>query len=470
MKRNWKQFLSLTLAVAMTVAMITGCSSKEETETNASKEVTQAPEENETPPTPTEAPVKDLGGMEITIGNWWAQDPPEPPKTQQEEDTLNYQEEIMKKHNFKIKAVRLSTWNEFQEIMITSTMSGDPAADVFVMASSFVAAPLSQGLLYPLNTLENFDFTQEKWNKQILEMMTIGENTYGMATGRMEPRIGVFWNKRLFEEAGIDPDMPYDLQAKGEWTWDAMKELAAKTTRDTNNDGTPDTYGLASFSTDFFKGAVFSNNAKFIGKDESGKFFNATGDANFLEAIQWGRSFYDEGFHMPRPENSNWDWFLPAFKEGKVAMQVAEQHKVGTFSDMEDDWGFVIFPKGPQGEMMTVFNENIVVMPTGFDKEKAENIAFAYNLYTETTPGYEDVDWRTGYYPVFRDVRAVEETLPLFYKPQHGSLDFITLVSGLKHGDIVYNVDSGASTPVEMIETVQQTWQSFIDKANGVGN
>jgi hypothetical protein len=120
--------------------------------------------------------------------------------------------------------------------------------------------------------------------------------------------------------------------------------------------------------------------------------------------------------------------------------------------------------------MMTVFNENVVVMPVSLEKEQAENVAYAYNLFTNTTPGYENEDWKTGYYPAFRDTRAVDETLPLFYDPAHGSLDFMKLVSGINPGDICYDLDAGAATPAELIEKVQNSWQTFIDTANGVDN
>lgn len=468
MKNYLKKSLVLILAVVFAMSMLVACGKKTPTETDKPT-VTQAPVQAEATatPVPTEAP-KDLGGMEITIGDWWSTDPAPEPATQREEDTLAYRQEIMDQYNFTIKPVNLGTWNEYQEIVVSSIMAGDPAADVFVMDQQFIAAPKQQGLLYPLNTLKNFDFTAAKWNPQVKELMTFDNNIYGMNVGRMEPRLGIFFNKRLFEEAGIDPNLPYDLQASGNWTWDEFKKLAAKLTRDTNNDGTPDTYALASFSIHWFRGCVFSNGAEFIGKDENGDFVNKTGDANFLEALEWGRSFYDEGYHMPQPEGSNWDWFNAPFKEGKVAMQAYEEYMVNQFKDMADDFGFVIFPKGPHGEMMTVFTENVVVMPAGVDEAKADNVAFAYNLYTDTTPGYEDEDWKTNFYPLFRDSRAVDETLPLFYEPEHGTISYLPLIAGLGYGDVTYDLDAGAKTPAELIEKVQQQWQSFIDTANGI--
>ncbi len=473
MKINGKKLLVLLLAVAMMISLLTACGGKKaEDAVTPTTAPTQAPaqegEKATATPTPTETP-RDLGGITITIGDWWTTDPNPAPKDTREEDTLAYREEFQEKYNFTITRANLGSWMEYQEIVVSSIMAGDPAADVIVMDQKFIAAPLQQGLLYPLNTLESINFDDEKWNQVVRKMMTIGGNTYGMANGRMEPRLGVFWNKRLFEEAGLNPDLPYELQKSGEWTWQALEDLARQLTRDTNSDGIMDVYGISSFSKDFFRGCVFSNNASFIGVDENGKFYNATGDPNFLEALEWGRSLYDKGYHMPQPADSNWDWFISTFIEGKVAMQCAEEYKVGTWKDMEDDWGFVIFPKGPKGEMMTVFTENVVVLPVGLEKEAAENIAFAYNLYTNVTPGYEDEDWKTPYYSVFRDTRAVEETLPLFYEPKHGVISYLSMIAGIDYGDVTYDLDAGALTSAESVEKVQGLWQAFIDTANGVG-
>ncbi|NLL73253.1 MAG: extracellular solute-binding protein [Clostridiales bacterium] len=471
MKSLWKKTLGLILISVMLLSLLAACGKKGELVEEGDPTITPTEsvenltEEEEVKEEPTEVP-KNLQAATIVIGDWWTTDPNPEPQNKREEDTQKYREDIMDKYNFTITRKNLGTWTEYQEIVVTSIMSGDAGADVLVMDQQFVAAPLQQGLLYPLDTLENFDFSEEKWNDQVKDMMTKDGHIYGMATGRMEPRLGVFWNKRLFEEAGLDPDLPYDLQARDEWTWEAFEEIAKKTTRDINNDGTPDVYGLSSFSVDFFRGCVFSNNAKFIGY-EDGRYYNATGEPNFLQALEWGYSLYEKGYHMPQPEDSNWDWFVSAFLEGKVAMQCAEQYKVSTWKDMDDEWGFVIFPKGPQGEMMTVFTENIVVMPVTLDKQRAEDVAFAYNLYTENTPGYEDEDWQTQYYTAFCDARAVEETLPLFYEPKHGTISYLSMIPGIGYGDVTYDLDAGAVNPKEAVEKVQATWKAFIDAANG---
>lgn len=87
----------------------------------------------------------------------------------------------------------------------------------------------------------------------------------------MEPRAGIFYNKRMFEEAGIDPEEPYNLQASGEWTWAKFEEYCAKLTKDTNNDGQTDIYAMASFSKDYLKLCAASNGAQFVTRNAEGK-------------------------------------------------------------------------------------------------------------------------------------------------------------------------------------------------------
>lgn len=476
MKKNLKKLLSAVIATSLCVSALTGCGAKDNTNTDndtakVTEVVTKAPEvttEPEATPEPEEE-VIDLGGMEIVIGDWWSPAEAAAPTNAQEEATLEYREMIQEKYNFTMKQVAVSGWSGMQELFTTSTMAEEPAAQIFLLASDWVSQPLANGLFYDLATLEDLDFTESKWITNVTEKMTFGDSVYGMNAGTAEPKLGVYWNKRLFKEAGLDPELPYELQASGEWTWEKFEELCEALTIDSNNDGIIDSYALASFSVDMFRGAVTSNNAKFIGKDDSGNFYNATQDPNFLEAMQWGVSLIEKGYEMPMPADGNWDWFISAFHDAKVAMTFAEQYKVGTWADMSDDWGFVLCPKGPKSDDYAVyFNDNVAVIPSSYDEETAQKIAFAYNLWTQPTPGYEDEDdWKEGFYTKYRDARAVDETLAYMYDGTAvENNDYLNLVYGTAYGDFAYNVYALAQTPAERIEIVQGMWQSLIDDAN----
>ncbi len=479
MRKKGQKLAAIMMSLAMTASM-TACGGGEDSESGTKVTNTPKPTQDaKTPdggnepvdstPEPTQVPekYKDLGGLEIIIADWWSKETEDEPKNAQEEATRDYRNEIQEKYNFKIKQVNVGEWGAHQENFVVSTMANSPMGSLFMMDQGFIAKPLANNLFYDLATLDSFDFTESKWNPAILEQMTEGNHVYGMATGKPEWRQGVFWNKRLFEEAGLDPDLPYDLQASGDWTWAKFEELCAKLTRDTNSDGTPDTYALSSFSIDMFKALVACNNAQFIGRDENGKYYNATNTPEFLAAMQFGVKLIENKYEMPAPEGSEWDYFVPAFHDAKVAMTFAEEFKVGQWKDMDDDFGFVMAPAGPSGQSTTVFADNVVVMPVCLDAETASKVAFAYNLYTNPTPGYEEEDdWKTSVYDNFRDERAVDETLSLMYEEGRGVIWYLPMVYGTDYGDIIYNVYGLHNTPAEKIEEVANTWQMAIEDAN----
>ncbi|MDF2484627.1 MAG: hypothetical protein K0R46_795, partial [Herbinix sp.] len=275
--KNARKVWAVLITLSMVVASFAACGNKtEETDTTAP---TTAPVKEEATPepsaTPTPVPLRNLNGIHIVVGDWWSTGEETEAVTQKEEDQRAYRAQIQEDYNFTLEQVNLGGWAEYAEIFITSTMSGDPAADIFIMDQAMVPEPIKQGLCYPLNELPSFDFTQEKWNSGIRDSYTIGGATYAFSEEKDAPGLGVFWNKRLFEEAGLDPDLLYDLQKNGEWTWDKLHELAKQLTIDSNSDGVTDTYGISTWQREIVKAAVFSNGADYVRYNEqTGKYEN----------------------------------------------------------------------------------------------------------------------------------------------------------------------------------------------------
>lgn len=411
--------------------------------------------------------VYDLGGMEITIADWWSPEEEAEPANAKEEDTKAYRDWIQKTYNFKIKQVGIDDYGTHPETFINFATSGGDENYVFILYTGSLAAPMKSGLFYDLSTLNCLDFNDNKWNKATKKLMTKGKAVYGMRAENNEPSGGLYFNKRLLEEANINPESLYEMQADGTWTWDAFKKICEKTTRDTNNDGVLDTYALTNFSVNFYQEVIASNNASFIGLDKNGKFFNATGTDEFLEAMNWGYNILKK-YEMPQPEGTEWDYSFTSFVNGEAAMNAAAVYQAGTYKDMEDDYGFVCFPKGPNADTYhNIWSDNVYVIPACYDADRAWKIAFAFNLYSEETPGYEeDMDWQTDYYENFRDTRAVDETISILKSPESGTIWYSSLVPGISVGDIIYGVYANEATPAEKIEEVKNQWQAYIDEAN----
>jgi ABC-type glycerol-3-phosphate transport system substrate-binding protein len=362
-----------------------------------------------------------------------------------------------------------------QEIASTSIMAGSPAASIFVLQPNWALALYNQSLFYPVSdTGVNFSSTSPiEWNQAVKDTFTFNGKTYAFSVGygTSQHGNGVYFNKRIFQEAGISPDLPYDMQKAGTWTWDAFIDLCKRLTRDINNDGIIDIYALtAELSHEILEPAVASNGAQYVDKDATGKFINATGKPEFLQALQYCVRLRNEGVLMPRPEVSEWDWYKPMFHDGRVAMRVSAQYVAGDLVDMADDWGFVLFPKGPHvSDYRYSEDENVYVIPRTVSAADANKIIQAFILWSTPAPGNDGPDaWKAGQYGRYRDARAVDETLAMMRDPKRSMMKYATLIPGLETGDIAWNMWNEGQDPAQLIESVSQSWNSIINEANRI--
>ncbi len=462
MKANMKKLLAMGLVTCMAVSLFTGCNKGGNSGNGGGTTSTGS-----TANTKTKKTFDSLDGMSILIGDWYSSD--EVGDTDYAKATQDYRDEIMDTYNFKIKRSNEYSYADMQENFVNGVMSKNPSCQLFYLYQEFVSAPLMKGLMKDLSQLPEFDFTEEKWNPTVVELMSIGNGIWGMNT-EAEPRGGVFFNKRLLKEAGIDEEEPYDLQANNEWTWSKFEEYCKKLTVDSDGNGKTDQYALASFSKYYLPMCAANNDATFVTRNDDGEYENATGTEEFLYAMNWGMSLMDKGYIMPKPNGAAWDWYKAAFRDGEVAMQTAEVYEISAFATMDDDWGFVMFPyneKNDNATNKTTPNDNIVVMPECFSQDVAEKIAFAYDLYTEPTPGYTQEDgWKETYYSQFRDDRAVDETLTMMTEQEHKQTSYLPMINDLDYGDFCYAVYAGATTPAKKIEAISSSWNSKISDMN----
>ena len=230
--------------------------------------------------------VIDLGGMEIIVCEHWKSDwHDQDPETAYQEATYEYREWLEETYNFKIYNLADTTWSSCPDDFNNIATTDEPKNYVWAMRFETIPGPMANGLFYDLATLDCLDFSEAKWNTSAVKSLTtVGDHIYGMRAEPAEARGGVYFNKRLLTEAGIDPDEIYDMQANGTWTWDAFEELLKKCTKDTDNDGVIDKYAMMSFSPRLLLPAIYSNNANFFGLDENGKFIVTAQSDAFMEA------------------------------------------------------------------------------------------------------------------------------------------------------------------------------------------
>lgn len=459
--------LALFLVVLVFAFSVVACGDKPADSDTTTPSPTTGGQSSATP-TDTE-PARDLEGRRIVIADWWSTETYRDPTTTYLEDYWNYQDEMMEKYNYTIVREAVSDWGNMGQDAMLSITNGSPVGDIIVLDSSSVASLLDKGLFADVSVLTEFDFTDDKWNKAVLEVMTVGNAIYGFA-GSTEPRTGVFFNMDMFETLGVDPQLPFDLQASGEWNWANFEDLCSKLLAggDTNSDGVVEVYPIASFSTDFFPACLVANNTDVIVNND-GVLATNYNDPAVLEALNWGYSLYEAGYVMPQPADSEWDWFKAAFQEQKTCMRVCEEYEAGTIVGYDFKSGFVCFPYGPSsdGELISIVRENILIIPSCYDKNTIADIAFAYDIFTDDVPGYEDDDasWKGSYEAMFKDQRSVNETLDLMINDLEQVMRPTILLPDYNN-EWIWDIDAGTASPAEQLEAFGTQWDTMVEEFN----
>jgi len=428
-----------------------------------------------------------LRGMNIVVGNWWhSYDTKVTPPTNQwvgseyQEKQLDYRKRLLQQYNFTMMDKNVASWNEMPQIAATSIMAGKPAATIFVLQPDWALALYRQNLLYPVGKSKAVTWTSTtpvEWNRSVTSAFTFKngktQDAYAFAEGYggSYHAAVVFFNKRLFREAGLDPNLPYDLQKSGEWTWDKFLEIARKLTIDKNNDGIPDTYAMpADLSTEILDAFVSSNGAMYVNKDpKTGLLYNASNRPEFIEAVRFYMQLRDAKVMKPKPpgDKTPWNWHIPEFNDGKVAMRIDQQYlATNDLRSMKDDWGMVLPPKGPRSKNYVVFNdENVRVIPAkGFTDAQVDAIIWAYQAWV-TPP---DDNWKLAEYPNYRDRRAVDETVALIRDQKLWQWKYHLHVPGLNRGGIAWEIWYHDGEPAQLVETVSNNWNALIADANGL--
>jgi len=397
------------------------------------------------------------------------------PQSESEERELEFRKKALADNDFYMEAVQLSGWDDYFQIAISNILSGNKDYSIYVMQADWAMTLYKQGLLAPLNqgsvrltNREPVAGQKAAWNKMMEDLFTINGKQYGITPG-----IGgfswqgnfIFFNKRLFREAGLDADLPFTLQREGNWTWDEFLKVCRATTRDINNDGITDIYALpGDDAREAMYGFVYGNNGNFVIMDSNGKYQNATNSPEFIEALAFYQQLINEGLMKPRYENAQWGWNFAEFFDGRTAMVFDPEWRQGQLPEMEDDYGIVLAPKGPRAkEYRTSLQEVVFVIPSFFTQDEVDVILRAFDIWE--TP--MDTDWRQGYYPFHRDRRSVDETMALQKKPGIAVYRDLAIIPGYPIDPMLSNDyfwENG--TPSQIVESWAPWIQGALDDAN----
>ena len=421
---------------------------------------------------PEVKPGVDLGGAEVFIYDFWtasAERKAEP--NEEEQAQYDYRDWIEATYNCKITQIQKSDWAGNVQELINFCTAPDGTLCLYILPGDFVGTPMANNLFADWSKTDLIDLSDDMWNDSVVNFMTKGDAVYGVWTGNSEPRQCLFFNKRVLEEAGIDWESIYDMQADGTWTWAAFEDLLKQINKDTDNDGILDIYGMTGDHNDLSMISTFSNGGSFFAFDEEGKLTITAGSDETLEALAWAKETWAT-YGYQQPADGSWDYYKDAWKQGFCGFYIYQTY--GGFNDnsemadMADEWGCVAFPIGPKGtDYVTITNDNVLVIPNVYDDETVGKLALIANLWFSATPGYDDEFGWIGNKYNFTDDRAVDETYAMLREPEHcrgNAALYLGSINDILGSPLLWNLAGGA--PQELVEAATPAWQALCDNFN----
>ncbi len=205
----------------------------------------------------------------------------------------------------------------------------------------------------------------------------------------------IFYRPSLFEKEGIN---------KLPETWDELKEVAQKLTKDTNGDGRIDRHGLVlplgkgEFSVFCWLPFIFGAGGEMM-QDNSPNIFNN----GAIAALQFGADLVKNNLAiLSAPERG---FELDNFITGRAAMQVTGPWTLGQLQQSKVDYD--VFPFPVKEEKASVLGgENLFVFKTNSPREQASLKFLEYILSKEF-----QTEWalNTGYLPINIKAQKSEE-------------------------------------------------------------
>ncbi len=404
------------------------------------------------------------------------------PTTVLEMDTQDYQDWLMETYNFQYQIKKVCAYDDLpQSLLEFANQEVASAPVIYSIPQNFMLAPLRAGLLQPFSGYEFLDVNDAgRWNKGVIDVYTLDGKTMALASDFSVGAALVF-NKDLLRDCGIEPEDIYAMVENDEWDFESFEEVMKQCTRDLDNDGVFDVYGLVANGQPEFKAAVYDNGGAFFRLNDEGKFYVSAGEDAVVEAMNWFEKIWFT-YTYPQPEGANWDYYYEAFKSGKAVFFRAALWELNgdtnplSHLDEQFEFGAVPFPKGMgvNAQYADAKSPYVYVMPANVPAEDAWKVAFALNMMHTPVPGYteEDEAWKQSLYNLFCDEESVDLTCAILRESAY--LDLTSMI-GTPNDMLgsnflwayIYDGALGAHTVAELIEGKMPMWTAEIAKANG---
>ncbi|MCI8268291.1 MAG: extracellular solute-binding protein [Lachnospiraceae bacterium] len=305
-----KNVLSLLLAGSLAVSLIAGCGSKPQAEAETAAD----------------------GSVELTI---WVHETESSDEGKLYAKLIGeFNEKYAGQYHATLSQIARSGDAGGYDDKINAAISNGGLPDVFTVDGVTVAQYADAGAIVPIDEY----FTSEElsdFNPSIIQQGTYDGKLYTL--GAMDSSVGIFYNKDMFEAAGITP-----ATAENPWTLDELTEAAKKLTTD-------DCFGIT-MSLDakdetiiyFFLPLIQSQGSNIVSEDGLLAEGYMNGEAA-VNVLTWIKDMADNGYVSATPAENSFE-----LKQAAMALTGAwEPANLAKFPDV--NWGLMPMAKYDSG-------------------------------------------------------------------------------------------------------------------------
>ncbi len=276
-----------------------------------------------------------------------------------------YNRNLMVEERFDVKLVPdcSNTNATINGLVKSAVMAGDDATDLILQHMIDCANLASQNLFMDWNEVPHIDVSRPWWLTDVADNLTVAGKSY-LIIGSISPyytshNYVVYFNKALATDYGIGDEL-YDTVLDGTWTIDKYASLVSEKYRDLNGDGKKDEgdfYGLAAQVTSYATPFIYSFGETTVSRDAEGIPYLDMDQEKFVSIVEKLYSLFYENDTITTTE---WNLHREIFMDSRALfMNGVLSHSYSHFSEFEDDYGILPFPKWDEDQ------ENYYTMSDG---------------------------------------------------------------------------------------------------------
>ena len=309
--------------------------------------------------------------------------------------------------------VNVKPVEDLYTLAFTTISSGDKFADIMEVPVYKTCAYISSKLAVDLKSVSTMDLSKSYLNAgDTVTASTLGKRTYFVGTEDMYAQtvMGYFFNKTILKECGYKENYIYDLVSKNQWTVSKLREMAKKATKDL--DGKPgltsaDRFGMlqTSYSADATEALLAASGAQMLKHNKDGSVTYNMDSKDVIDTINLANAMWVKD-NTTFKSSSGDEELHKMFMSGHGLFLGCGSGVVTKIMDMDDDFGFVPFPRGDKASKIvgaTNWNSSTLMIPTGIKGKDLEDAGKFLQAFCYTSPGVAKVMYQEYSDRYYRD-------------------------------------------------------------------